>query len=288
VDPRVRDRLGRPPLERPPVAAAVVAGVDAALRLRPNWGWTAGLFGRRDRCLLVLSQLARIPHRHLADLAAGAITLTDGVVTISVAGRTETIKAVDDPVVCGPCAVARWLRTHQVIVTRIATRAVATHLDKVKAPTSSSPHACRRPFTLADRAVDVPLLATANQWGQAPFPPTGMSPHAVSRQARDLLEGIVTPHRTLPVDPPDPDAKAAEKAAQKAVARADARRRNRAASYTPKHWQAGVNRRRRDLAELAGVDDDLAAIDRRVADINQRVTDLLTLGTRPAARNATP
>ena len=31
---------------------------------------------------------------------------------------------------CGPCAIARWLHTHQVIVVKIATRAVADHLDK--------------------------------------------------------------------------------------------------------------------------------------------------------------
>ena len=55
--------------------------MDGALRLLPSRGWTGGLFGRRDRCLLVLSQLARIPHRHLAHLTAGDVTVADGVAT---------------------------------------------------------------------------------------------------------------------------------------------------------------------------------------------------------------
>jgi hypothetical protein len=52
--------------------------VAAALRMLPSRGWTGGLFGRRDRCLLVLSQFAQIPHRHLAGLVPGDITVADG------------------------------------------------------------------------------------------------------------------------------------------------------------------------------------------------------------------
>src|SRR5664280_1440330 len=42
--------------------------VEAALRGLPSHGWTQGMFGRRDRCLLVLSQLAGVPYRHLATM----------------------------------------------------------------------------------------------------------------------------------------------------------------------------------------------------------------------------
>ena len=88
ADPRVRDALGRPPTELPPIAPEIRTRVDAALRLLPSRGWTGGMFGRRDRCLLVLSQLARIPHQHLASLTAGDITVADGVATITV-GRPD-------------------------------------------------------------------------------------------------------------------------------------------------------------------------------------------------------
>lgn len=53
ADPQVRATLGRPPLDLPPVTSETVARVEAALRLLPSRGWTGGLFGRRDRCLLV-------------------------------------------------------------------------------------------------------------------------------------------------------------------------------------------------------------------------------------------
>lgn len=122
--------------------------------------------------------------------------------SIAAAPATSSVSRLGDPVLCGPCAVARWLQTHRVIVTKIATRAVADHLDRLKPLTGESSHVCREPFSVDDRAVRDPLLAPVTQWGQAPFPLSPMSPHAVSRQARDLLEGIVTVHRTLPVHRP--------------------------------------------------------------------------------------
>ena len=50
----------------------------------PRTAGPQGMFGRRDRCLLVLSQLAGVPYRHLAALTAG---------DISISGRRR-----DDPV----------------------------------------------------------------------------------------------------------------------------------------------------------------------------------------------
>jgi len=253
ADPRVRGALGRPPTDLPPVTPETVARVDAALRMLPSRGWTDGLFGRRDRCLLVLSQLARIPHRHLAQLMAGDVTVADGVAAIMVAGHVRTVTAGDDPVTCGPCAVARWRRTHDVIVVKIATPAVSDHLRKARTPTSASQHACRRPLAVDDRSAGHPLLAPVNQWGHAPFPLSPMSPHAVSRQARDLMDGLITVHRDLEADPvsdePTPTAPQPE------VVRP---------GYTKQQVRAAWDRRRSDLGDLAGIADDLADVDRQV------------------------
>jgi hypothetical protein len=242
--------------------------VDAALRLLPSRGWTPGLFGRRDRCLLVLSQLARIQHKHLATLTAGDITLTDGAATITTSGQTSTLHAVEDPVLCGPCSIARWLHTHQVIVTKIATRAIADHLDEATPLTSQSSHVCRETFSVDDRAASEPLLAPVTQWGHAPFPLNPMTPPAVSRQARDLLGGIVTVHRVLPVHRPTVEENTPP--AQPEAA---------AAGYPMERRQAAWDRRRADLANLADVADELAAVDRRAADLTRRITDLLALAT---------
>jgi len=54
----VRATLGRPTGEPFQPMESDREAVEAALRGLPSHGWTQGMFGRRDRCLLVLSQLA--------------------------------------------------------------------------------------------------------------------------------------------------------------------------------------------------------------------------------------
>src|SRR6478736_6092767 len=68
------------------------AAVDAALLGLPSHGWTQGMFGRRDRCLLVLSQIAGVPYRHLATLTVGDVTVADGTVTITARGLAWTLR----------------------------------------------------------------------------------------------------------------------------------------------------------------------------------------------------
>ncbi len=272
ADPRVRDVVGRPPTEPPPIAPETRARVDAALRMLPSRGWTGGLFGRRDRCLLVLSQLARIPHKHLADLAAADVAVAGGVATVTVGGLTRTVEATDDPVLCGPCAIARWLVTHQVIVTKIATRAIADHLRAVEPVTTESVHACLEPRAADERTLASPLLATADQWGSTPFPLSRMSPHAVSRRARDLLAGIVTPRRVLPEHPAVDEGRTVPVTQEPVVA-----------GHTRERVRVAWDRRRTDLADLADVAEDLAAVDHQVAELNRRVCQLLAMATEPPA-----
>jgi hypothetical protein len=268
ADPQVRAAVGRPPTEPAPIASDIRSRVDAALRALPNRGWTGGLFGQRDRCLLVLSQLARIPHQQLARLTAGNITITAGVATINADGRTWTDEATADPVLCGPCAVVRWLDTHLIIVTKIATRVVADHLDTADSPTGDSTHVCLEPMPASGRVAESPLLASPNQWGQTPFPLSPLSRLAVSRQARDLLDGIITVHRELPVNPAEPAA--AEMIPPNHPAGANG-------GYGPEQHRAALDKRRADIAELAGVATELDAVDRRAVELNRRITELLDL-----------
>ena len=78
----VRAALGRPTGEPFQPTETDRDAVQAALRGLPSHGWTQGMFGRRDRCLLVLSQLAGVPYRHLATLTAGDIHIEKDVATI--------------------------------------------------------------------------------------------------------------------------------------------------------------------------------------------------------------
>ena len=269
ADPQIRAAVGRPPAEPTPIATAIRSRVDAALRALPSRGWTGGLFGQRDRCLLVLSQLARIPHRQLAQLTAADVSVVGGVATIGGAGRAWAVDRVADPVLCGPCAVARWLTTHRIIVTKIATRAAADHLDAAESVVGDSAHVCLAPMPMPGREADSPLLASPNQWGQTPFPLHPLSRLAVSRQARDLLDGIITVHRELPVNPVEP-----------AVAETVQAVSAPAPSYGPEQHRAALGRRRADIAELAGVATELDTVDRRAVELNRRITELLDLAIR--------
>jgi hypothetical protein len=51
--------------------------------------------------------------------------------------------------------------------------------------------------------------------------------------------------------------------------------------YTRQQVRAAWDQRRADLADLAGVADDLADVDRQVLDINQRIDQLMTMATEP-------
>ena len=135
--------LGRPTGEPRQIPVETAAAVEAALRALPSHGWTQGMFGRRDRCLLVLSQLAGVPYQHLATLTAGDVTVADGTATITTPALTWTLRPADDGLLCGPCAVTRWLRILNLVVTRPSNRDIAQALKKAKPATSGSPHLCR-------------------------------------------------------------------------------------------------------------------------------------------------
>ena len=138
----VRAALGRPTGEPFQPTQRDREAVDAALRGLPSHGWTAGMFGRRDRCLVVLSQLAGVPYRHLATLTAGDVYIEAGAATIRSSAGEWTIGADGDVVVCGPCAVVRWLKILNLAVTHLSTRTIAEALKKTSQVDYRSPHVC--------------------------------------------------------------------------------------------------------------------------------------------------
>ena len=103
--------------------------------------------------------------------AAGAITLT----------------ATDSPVVCGPCAITRWLRVLDVVMTKPGHRVLAKQIDDAEPVSEQSPHLCGSTRQLSPLILDVPLLPSIDQWGYVPFPLHRLTPHSLSRRVRDLL-----------------------------------------------------------------------------------------------------
>src|SRR5664279_268628 len=202
----VRAALGRPTGEPFQPTQEEGEAVEAALRGLPSHGWTQGMFGRRDRALLVLSQLAGVPYRHLARMTAGDISIAGGVATIRSAAGGWTLRPTGDAIMCGPCAVVRWLKILNLAVTHLSTRTIAGALKKTNPVDHRSPHVCHTRPVLGAATRGVPLLPPIDQWGYEPFPLQPLTPHSLSRRTRDLLAGDLGAHRDLPVDPdPEPE-----------------------------------------------------------------------------------
>jgi hypothetical protein len=256
--------LGRPTGEPSQLPAETAAAVDAALRALPSHGWTQGMFGRRDRCLLVLSQMAGVPYKHLATLTAGDVTVVEGTATITTQALTWRLRPAGDGLLCGPCAVARWLRILNLVVTRPSHGDIAQVLKRAKPGTSGSPHLCRSNRVLDDATLGVPLLPPIDQWGYVPFPVQRLTPHSLSRRVRDLLSGDLGAHRDLPVDADDETEPATP--SPPPVPRA---------VCSDQNWQTAWTKRPADLQELTGVNDRLDEVDRRASEINRRAVALL-------------
>jgi len=263
----VRAALGRPTGQPFQPTKEDQEAVEAALRGLPSHGWTQGMFGRRDRALLVLSQLAGVPYKHLATLTAGDLDIAEGVATIRSPAGEWTVGAADDAILCGPCAVVRWLRILDLAVTQLSTRTIAGALKKTNPVDHRSPHACHTRPVLDERTEAVPLLPPVDQWGYEPFPLQPLTPHSLSRRSRDLLSGDLGAHRDLPVDrEAEPVVAAPEKPS---VAQAPSR------AYDAADATEAWDRRRRDLQDLAGIIDVLADVERRADELNRRAAELV-------------
>ena len=128
--------------------ALSAAAVGEALRALPSHGWTRGMFGRRG------------PLPAGAVPAGGGALHTpgrahrrgrhDGAATITTPALTWTLRPADDSLLCGPCAVARWLRILNLVVTRPSHADIAQVLKKAKPGNSGSPHLCRTTRALDD------------------------------------------------------------------------------------------------------------------------------------------
>jgi len=185
----------------PPARDVIDPGqVDMLMRLLPSHGWTAGLFGRRDRALLTLAAATPIPYRQLAHLTVGQLHIADGVAAVTDQhGATHVVEAATDPVLCRPCALVRWRRVLNTAVTRHATRALTDLLKKAKEVTATSHHPCRNPKPIDDKTLAVPLFPPINQWGHLPEPIRALSPHSTSHLARQADTGLAH-HKALDVD----------------------------------------------------------------------------------------
>ena len=164
--------------------------IQQALRAMPSAGW----LGRRDRALLVLSQMAGLSQEDIARLTAGDVVIADGVATITTPTGVIRLAADGDGLICGPCALARWL--HVLNLTAVySDRCVIDSVIARGAPLSAnSPHLCDGTAVASDSTAQLQLLPPIDRWGlisaiSAPRPardsrPSGATGHAKPRPHR--------------------------------------------------------------------------------------------------------
>jgi len=116
---------------------------------------------------------------------------------------------------------------------------------------------------LGEATQGVPLLPPIDQWGALPLPLQRLSPHSLSRRARDLLAGDLGAHRDLPVDP-EPESTAPESHPVTAPP---------GSAYGAAEASAAWERRRRGHEHLAGITDVLTDVERRADELNRRAAD---------------
>ncbi len=237
--------------------------VVTALRLLPSRGWTAGLFGRRDKALLVLAAATDLPYRELAVMAVGQLDIVDGAAGVTdISGEVHLIEATADAVLCGPCALTRWRRVVDAEVTGTSAAGMRRLFKKAPVVTSASRHVCQEPGPAAAATLAVPLFPPINQWGHLPLPIQPMSRHAISVLARQIQTGLPA-HRDLDVDEIADVLNPAETEAREPVIPRPA--------YD---WAAANQKKKEAIAQLASLSATMDDIDTRINQLIDRTRGL--------------
>lgn len=186
----------------------------------PTTGWTAGLLGRRDALLLVLTQIVGLEYTQIERLQRGHlhtrhVPAGPPALEVTTAGRSWRIPAiVDDPRSCPVAVYLRWARLQSFFDRRPSTAALAAALRRE--PVLTADHIENYTPPTAPR-FDGPLLPEIDRWGgitsgrhvSIDQPRLGMTPRTASRLVAAHLAGTAAPYTlTAPrpaLPPPEPD-----------------------------------------------------------------------------------
>ncbi len=235
--------------------------VDMLMRLLPSNGWTAGLFGRRDRALLTLAAQTTIPYRQLPRLTVAQLHIADGFAAITDQhGAEHVVESTANPVLCGPCTLVRWRR---VLDTEARHKSLPDLLKKAEVVTADGHHPCHTPKPIDDKTMNAVLFPPINRWGQMPFPLEPLSPHSTSRLARQADTGLAH-HKALRVDD------------LVAVLNADGTTAEQPPAVAPPVWDwAAANQRKKDaVRELAPLADVFDVVEARIEGLIARTREL--------------
>jgi hypothetical protein len=174
--------------------------VEKVLRALPSHGWPAGWLGRRDRALLVLSQVAQLPYASIAALTAGELQIADGVASIRTPGGMTRVRRNEDGLICGPCALARWVHALDLTVVYPDGRVIAAVIARAVPLTAHSPHLCDSNNTITEVTGRLAVLPPIDQWGHPVR--TVSTRSAVSRpiHGRDVIRSRAATRLAEPLD----------------------------------------------------------------------------------------
>ena len=169
--------------------------VDRVLRSLPSHGWTEGWIGRRDRALLVLAHQAGLSYTQIATLTAGDITISDGLATIRTVGGRTTLSGAADNLLCGPCALARWVHALDLTVVYPDGRVIAALIARAVPLTPDSPHLCESNNAITETTRGFALVPPIDRWGhpqRVPMPTV--------QETRPTRGGRTVPHQRVSAD----------------------------------------------------------------------------------------
>ena len=165
--------------------------IQQALRAMPSAGW----LGRRDRALLVLSQMAGLPQEDIARLTAGDVVIADGVATITTPTGVIRLAASGDGLICGPCALARWLHVLNLTAVYSDRCVIDSVIARGSLLSTNSPHLCDGTAVASDSTAQLALLPPIDRWGLISAISAPRSPRD-GRPSSATGHGKPWPHRT--------------------------------------------------------------------------------------------
>jgi len=169
--------------------------LERAMRSLPSQGRGGSWVSRRDRALLVLHGSAGLSYADMCDLTVADVTVIDTTARITTGNRTVRLTSDTDDVLCGPCALARWLRTLEMTLVYPDQRVPTAVITRSAPLAAQSPHVCEGTTRSSLALQQQTLLPQIDQWGlvtpaqprRRPLP--GAAPRKLPKQQRAQPDG---------------------------------------------------------------------------------------------------
>ncbi|MEW2018773.1 recombinase [Rhodococcus sp. NPDC076796] len=227
----------------------------------PTAGWTAGLFGRRDGLLLLLA-VSGLSFEHISALRRCDLHIDDDTLVVE-SIHTLTLPPFHLPGSLSPAQIyQQWSEILAFQDRAPSTRLLADRLDTDTLPTSYPPSEAAEQRTAKHQAD--PLFTPIDRWGHTPFGKSVLSAQSIARVFAAHVNGQAATHHPH---------------------RRTARRTDDAPAYEPivypevvlddRHYEAGIEARRRAHEALTDVTSTLDDIENRADAILERLLAVL-------------